>query len=346
MKWQQHLGTGIVMALFLTPVSGKATPVATRPAEMEVDPAALVRQWWQSEAWIGECETFFLQTESTFVTPPEIIEQRKKELAERRPAGEALPENFPSLKAQLSDSFTAAFDQQRLYLRWVMPEVNTFQLQVYDGELMRSRAETASGDAIRRTWTIRDDLADAMPAQSFMMHVAWPQSGVSHLWWPDADTAGLVGGFQPEDFAYAGREPFRGVDCHVLRLDSLSYHRWYVGVEDGRLYGSVSQALPQTATEQAEVAAIEAAEVIGVNVEDFEEWYKGAEDAAKDAWLEAYNDRIEPLLVPETIEWMTDYREIAPSCFVPMVQGYEKYSVTDGEHRLRCAGTSALWRCG
>jgi hypothetical protein len=261
----------------------------------EVDAAAMVKAIRESEQWIHQVDSLLLRMESVWSRPCAGVGAGPR----------ACPDpGQPQGIAPAKGSLEYAFDKGRLRFLEDQPgESRT--LKIWDGKEFIG-CEQSSG---RR----EQYLLDATPAGNFddilASETAWPRSQPHAFWWDQKDVDALAVFFgRPEEFTCVAREKYCDTDCHVLELRptevrAILHGESYgcdCGIEDRQEHGLIG-------------------EVRGL-VDQSCRWYVGVEDGRLRGitWFIAERPRLE--------HWMSDYRELAPGCRLPMTQGYQVYN--------------------
>ena len=154
--------------------------------------------------------------------------------------------------------------------------------------------------------------------------------GAHGFWWMNpkrlAEWEALEG--KPEDFVYEGTALFHGTRCHVVSRWE-SWKTLYIAVDDGRLRGIRSGA---QSTRKLTRSYIDLLRRKGHQVEDENELGRvlGSISKAELAAIQRSGaSEMTRLIDPCTVFWLSDYKEVAPGCWLPMTQGVSFISVDD-----------------
>jgi hypothetical protein len=172
----------------------------------------------QSENWIHDVDSFCLKVEK--ITPP--------------PQPGMMPSSqLASLK---TESLEFAFDKNQV--RFLCDDTLWYQLKIWNGTEAIGHEKDLQGDKEFYYFHYT-------PQKRFKGFIStwipWLKSQPHSFWFDLQDTQtgmGLYG--QAEDFYYTETTQYHGVECYVLSCDKMIPNlssTWYVGVDDGRLYG-------------------------------------------------------------------------------------------------------------
>jgi thiol-disulfide isomerase/thioredoxin len=291
----------------------------------EPDPATLVHLARSRESWIDGAGSLQLKAEIRWERTPLGLEQRRRELRTQFPDADL--SQFRDLQAHTSQIVELAFDRNRIRLR-IEDVGDSEDLRIWDGKrfILHNRYDLApdrSGYLINREpekwlyWLV---------SNNFHCFRA-----VAHeFWWMNpkrlAEWKALEG--DPEDFAYEGTAQFHGTKCHVVSRWE-SWKTLYIAVDDGRLRGLRSGA---QATRRLERSYIDLLRQKGHQVRDANELarvLRAIPKAELAAIHRAGARELTRLIDPCTEFWLSDYKEAAPGCWLPMRQGVSFISVDD-----------------
>ena len=291
--------------------------------EEKVDPAALVREVRASEGWIDHVRSFRAHVEGKWVATPQAIEHARADLKKRFPQTEPTTKQFAQLQPQRKDKLEFGWDPTRAYCRH--DEVNgpgTFVVRIFDGKQAYSDEQYSPGQEL---------YALEKSAPRFMGYMLsslpWPRTAPHTFWFSDDNLDEDYLG-KAETFELRGPQKFRGVECYVLETP-LYWQRLYVGVADHRLYGSshrvTPRSLPQKTAIDIMLAAAKARGKTLKSIEEYSPWLKSlSADEQQSVNLE-YFRKLEPYSVPQFVNFFSDYKEVAPNCWMPMSMGYDCY---------------------
>jgi hypothetical protein len=240
-----------------------STTMSSEPKAVE-----LIQAVRASENWIHEIDSLYMRIETKLTRTPEVIAAKTTELKQQYPDLAIVPSQFPELKPVSTGILEFAIDKQRV--RSLSEEYNSRRkLKIWDGkQLMVCDASLPKGP---RLYTL-----GRAPQGSFQDMLAyetsWPRAQPHSFWWDIRDVDELMSYYgHAEDSSIAGRCNYHCVDCYILDVpprgipglvtvqsypgceqsnDRRQYglageavdlagqsFRWYVGVEDNRLYG-------------------------------------------------------------------------------------------------------------
>ena len=291
----------------------------------EPDPAALVRRAREQESWIDRAQSLQLKAEIRWERTPLGLEQRRRELRTQFPDSDL--SKFRDLEANTSQIVELAFDKKRIRLR-IEDVGDSEDLRIWDGKrfILHNRYDLApdrSGYLINRE------------PEQWLYWLVWTnfynfRSGAHEFWWMNpkrlAEWKAHEG--KPEDFAYEGTAQFHGTKCHVVSRWE-SWTTLYVAVDDGRLRGMRTGA---QSTQRLERSYIDLLRRKGHQVRDENEAGRvlGAIPKAELAAIcRVGASEMTRLIDPCTEFWLSDYKEVAPGCWLPMTQGVSFISVDD-----------------
>lgn len=203
--------------------------------------AELVRAVRESENWIHHVESFFLCAESKWTITPKGIAAKRAELKQYYSDAELDPNRFWDLKPRHEDFLEFAIERDRLYFLREEPG-RSRSLRIWDGKEAFSYVQYSINEQDHY-------YLGSKPEQIFenlFANISWLRSQPHSFWFDPRDVNERVKYYgYPEDFIVIGQQNYRGVDCYVLdwkpkeglyAASDLS-KRWYVGVNDRRLYG-------------------------------------------------------------------------------------------------------------
>ncbi len=267
-----------------------------------------------TENWIHDVESLYIRIETKLTRTPEVIADKTTELKQQYPDMTPGPAQFPELKPVSTGILEYAIDNTRV--RSLSEEHGSRrQVKIWDGkQLMVHDASLIEGPeqySLGRTpqGAFQDMLA---------YETSWPRAQPHSFWWDVRDIDTLMSYYgHAEDSSIAGRCKYRCVDCYVLDvpprgIPALVTVQTYPGCEqssDRRQYGLAGEAV----------------DLAGQSFR----WYVGVKDNRLYGlvWLSNNHPRIE--------YWMSDYKEIAPGCWLPMTQGCKVYRKDNsGKYRL------------
>ena len=232
--------------------------------------AELVQAVRASENWIHEIDSLHIRIETKLTRTPEVIAAKTAELKQQYPELTVDSSQFPELKPVSSGILEFAIDKTRV--RSLSEEHDSRrkitiwdgkQLMVHDASFPKGPEQYSLGRALQGSF--QDMLA---------YETSWPRAQPHSFWWDIRDVDELMSYYgHAEDSSIAGRCNYRGVDCYIVDVpprgipglvvvqtypgcetcsDRRQYglageavglagqsFRWYVGVNDRKLYGLV-----------------------------------------------------------------------------------------------------------
>lgn len=288
--------------------------IAQQPEEMScrsetapaagVDAAELVRQVRQSENWVHNVRSLQIRMKSKWSKTGKGKAAKRADASDWACSPQMQADQFSEAEVTARGILEYAFDQERV--RFLEEQSGRWrQLKVWDGKELLIHEENFARDQERY-------YLNSTPQGSFgeliSSETSWLRTQPHCFWWDRQDTDELLDFFgRPEEFALAGRCNYRGIDCYVLEmrqtaLQGLMNDQPYPGCEesvDQRRYGLVG-------------------EVRGLVGKSFR-WYAGAKSGRLHGLVWLTNEK------PTVEFWMSDYKEVAPGCWFPMIQGYQIY---------------------
>ncbi len=287
--------------------------------------ADLVREVRKGESWIDGVDSLHLKLDRRWHRTPEGIDARKAELRKKFPGTQPTTKQFPDLVAGSGDTIEIAFDKSRLYLCEQGGSSEIVNQRIWDGKQAYIHEKYVSGQ--------EDFALDSAPekfiGRFFLSDMMWPRAGTHQFWWvPQNARESEEFAGRPEDFHITGRENFRGADCWRLECDSY-LRTWHVGVADHRLYGSNEDVLRKGVNPQVEELYIQIAKDLGKdvhNAKEYDAWYRTLAEDQKRAADAKYWKGVKPLSRHYFDQFLANYREVAPGCWLPMTQAYTQRS--------------------
>jgi thiol-disulfide isomerase/thioredoxin len=201
---------------------------------------ALVRHVRQSEQWIHQIKSLHFAADTTWTRTPEGIAHHRKELQARFPDTDFSQEKFWGLCPFEETKEEIHFDCRRFRHSRRSDREDT--IEIWDGQTYTTYIKYHTHD--QESYTIAPDFGEG--GGLWLAGFTWPRLAQRHkFWWMGNTPAELDENDRfgrAEDFLLVGKQDYRGVPCYVLecRLKYADVLRWFVGVEDGLLRGSLS----------------------------------------------------------------------------------------------------------
>jgi hypothetical protein len=317
--------------------AGPSQAPAARSLKPGDDAAALVRSIREQQSWIDRVESLSLKGEVICETTPAGIAMRRRAM-EKQGRAQADIERSRGLRPRSTHTPEFAFDRNRLR-SWDYWDPDWFDLRVWDGHRLIVHVSYDTPPD-RREYRISDRLT-GMAASSLGYFSGGFQAGPHQFWWdhrPEdhAAAARLMG--KPEDYIYGGREMFHGTECHVVSRWA-NWTTFYIAVADGRLCGGKNGA--RRDPEKRLLHWLNLKGSTFRNPEELRAWIKSRTPQEASA-LEREESANLPRLVDPCWEYrLSDYREVAPGCWLPMTQARDMYCL-DEHDRLTIEETYRL----
>ncbi len=278
-------------------------------------------------------ESLQLTAEIRWERTPLGIEHRRRELRTQFP--EADLSQMRDLRAHTSQIVELAFDRKRIRLR-IEDVGDSEDLRIWDGKrfILHNRYDLVpdrSGYLINRE------------PEKWLYWLVWSnfnsfRAGAHGFWWMNpkrlAEWEALEG--KPEDFAYEGTALFHGTRCHVVSRWE-SWKTLYIAVDDGRLRGIRSGA---QSTRKLTRSYIDLLRRKGHQVEDENELGRvlGSIPKAELAAIQRSGaSELTRLIDPCFEYWLSDHKEVAPGCWLPIKQCVSFISVDDNGNAFESA---------
>lgn len=311
-------------------------PGALKPGD---DASALVRSIREQEAWIDRVESLWLKAEVRYETTPAGIAKRRRELRKEFPDGRDIESNR-GLRPVAFETVELAFDRERVRC-WDRWDADWFDLRVWDGRRLITYASYGVPPDLREYQILAEP---GTLLSGFLVHFDSFRAGPRRLWWVDTPgdreiVARLMG--RPEDFVYGGREVFHGTECHLASCWA-NWTTFYIAVEDGRLRGARHGALKFP--EKRLLHLLNRNGHAFRDVEELRAWIESRTPEQARALARDESANLHRLVDPVFDYWLSDDREIAPGCRLPMTQESNLYFLDEGDrlaieqtHRLTIA---------
>lgn len=220
-------------------------------ARLGVTAAALVQQVRQSERWMHEFMTLRFSAKIAWIRTPAGIEYRKREINAQYPDADLSLELFWGLASREEGHKEVCIDGRRFRVSENLRDKSD-QVLTWDGQAFV--AYTKSHGRPQGEYLVDPKLGDH--GKTVLADLAWCRSQRHEFWWEGEvqDKAAVHDWFgRAEGFVLTGTEEYRGTRCYVLECRPKPYipvHRWFVGVDDGRLRGQLTFEEGELATEK------------------------------------------------------------------------------------------------
>ena len=300
----------IILTLLITGSFCSAETVSPEP-----NAAELVRKVRGDENWIHEIDSIYLRIESKWTRTPEGVAARQADTAEQcEECTGTSTESGQDSKLLLSSQgiLEYAMDQERVRFFDYESELwNT--LTIWDGKRLIAHERFDRKEDYKLNWTAQGSFEEMIAFQT-----SWLRTQPHSFWWDLKDVDELIDFYgRDTEFTVAGRTDYRGTDCYVLEfaptdlwgLVTGQSYRCDSGIADRYQFGLIGEAR-------------------GL-VEQSYRWYVGVKDHRLYGlvWLVMGKPHVE--------HWMSDYKDVAPGCPLPMKQSYALYNRDDdGRHYL------------
>ena len=205
-----------------------------------VSAVSLVKGVRQSEEWIHQAKSLQIKARDKWTKTPEGIEHSKKEIRARYSDADLSRERFWNLVPEQKGAIEVCLDDKRFRLFRHSKEKDE-KLQVWDGRqyVLYEKHYTHEQEG----YLIDPELGNH--GNSLLSDFMWPRSYRHRFWWqgqeqPKVNADDWYGG--PEEFILTGKQNYRGIPCYVLECKPKEFRRvrrWFVGVQDGLLYGNL-----------------------------------------------------------------------------------------------------------
>jgi len=205
-----------------------------------VSAASLVKGVRQSEEWIHQAQSLQITAKDKWTNTPEGIEHRRKKVKARYHDADLRRERFWGLVPEQQGGTEVCFDHKRFRLFRHSKEKNE-KLQVWDGRQYVFYEKHYTHE--QEGYVIRPQLGDY--GNTFLLDFMWPRSYHHRFWWQGKEQNEFSADDwygRPEEFILTGKQNYRGTPCYVLECYPKRFNRvrrWFVGVQDGLLYGSL-----------------------------------------------------------------------------------------------------------
>jgi len=287
----------------------------------EPDAAGLVRSVRAGEAWIDRVKSFWVKGDVVWEKTPEGIARRRAELERERPGANI--EGNTELLPKTTQRIELAFDGARVRTRDQWLAKGEDDLRLWDGSRFIARSSYEARDG--RPEFHRYRIAPAVYGQIYSAIINFGSFRTDHhpFWWisrqDSEDVAPMYG--KPEDFAYAGKADFDGTECHVVCRWGF-WDRYYVAVADGRLRGVRVGAQARTTPSMTD-RLLKHYKETGRDFADenaMVAWRRSLSPEQRRAVDLELSAHMLELTEPIFEFGLTDYKEVAPGCQLPMTQ--------------------------
>lgn len=309
----------------MEPSAARSTSAAS--SKRDPAPAAeLVRKVVDEEGRIDQLQSLFLRLKGKWINTPEGIAVSRKELERQFPGKVATPEQYESLRPEVTEELEFAFDQRRVRKHVLQPGVR-IGTWIWNGERAIIHEKY---DTYKREHYGLDVRHDRYVTTNMLGDLSWLRMGPHTQWWnkSKATPEQLVQQYgRLDDFQTIAEQDYRGRKCYVVENRPLR-QRYWIDVAEGRLRGfavliahyptdplaSFIRVLGRPYKSQAEAEA----------------WVKSLPEQEQKAFATEFGFEGSR---PGTEYFLDDYRELSPGVWFPAHQGYVRYDtrVSDAE---------------
>jgi thiol-disulfide isomerase/thioredoxin len=281
--------------------------------EKSVDAAELVRRINANEFKIHDFDSVSIRMEYTVTRSHELIERRREEYRRLFPNFVLDEKRFSELRPISTGEIELAYDRNRL--RFCCLDKDThLDLRIWDGETgvvldkYFNHPQEEGGYVGCDGWVNSGSYIanEALPWNMVGNHVFWWKRWRSHLYRAS-----------PNDFEIVKEDECGGKSCYVVANvwstpnSTLQLHYW-IGKEDGRLYGSNIRM-------DVEPIRSRLNDLSGGRLEKggFQDWYESMDPNEQEQFNKSvfYSTTNLKALHPQT--FFDDYREVHPGFFLP-----------------------------
>ena len=216
-----------------------------------VSVVSLVKRVRKSEDWIHQALSLQITAKDKWTKTPEGIEHRKKEVKARFLDADLRRERFWSLVPEQEGNIEVCFDHKRFRIFRHSKEKDE-KLQVWDGQQYVFYEKHYTHE--QEGYMIRPQFGNH--GNSLLSDFMWPRSYHHRFWWQGQEQNEFNADDwygRPGEFILTGKQNYRGTPCYVLECYPKEFRRvrrWFVGVQDGLLYGSLVYEEDQLSREQ------------------------------------------------------------------------------------------------
>ncbi|QEH36360.1 hypothetical protein OJF2_49210 [Aquisphaera giovannonii] len=308
-----------------------ATALATCPVARgeSPDPAALVRQVREREAWVERVDSLRIRAIQDWELTPKGLEHRRRAARKQFPGSP--PEQDPNTRPRHRTVVEQAFDRKRIRLR-VKDEGYSDDLRIWDGSrfVLQNRYDPWPGLAPDQEGSLISEDPGRWLYWLVWTNFACFRGGPHVFWWHGPKERAEIERMaaKPEDFAYEGKADFHGIPCHVVSHWG-SWTTLFVGVDDGRLHGIRSGA---SSSRKFKRSLVELLREAGRQVADERDLERQAPTftAAESGRLQRLGAARMTRLIDPVFEYRLSLnKEVAPGCVLPLVQETRFFEVDD-----------------
>ncbi len=300
----------VLLGLALAPLALAAEP----------DAADLVREARAAEGWLHEIDSLQLHMEAAWTKTPEAIAHRRAEYEKQFPGTEITAERFWELRPRTTETIEIVFDHERARKLVDHHDINR-NLRIWDGQRLIAYSVYFTHEQEHYAF---DDEPQRYLGNTFLYESSWPRAAGHSFWWlPRTEKQLRSSHPAPEDFERIGREMFEGVECYVIETISAPWQRWYIGVDDHRLYGMVNLSISGDMDWTPLYRDIAARHGGSVNTpRQWKRWVESLPESKLAMVKRETTAGMKRQAKPWVIHRLSDWTEIAPGCWYPMRQSY------------------------
>lgn len=216
-------------------VKVKASPNDKLEKEYGVKAADLVKHVRDSEDWIHQVKSFQVSATDKWVTTPEGIERRRKELQAQFPDADISSKRFTDLRPELEGEIQVVFDDSR-FRTYNYAKEDSMSLRIWNGHEFVAHEKYFTHD--QECYAFRKELRRS---EDILVHFMWPRSKFHSFWWQKFQMENWQDFYgRAEEFILVDKQDYRGTPCYVVECYPKDYRRvrrWFVGVKNHLKYG-------------------------------------------------------------------------------------------------------------
>jgi hypothetical protein len=275
---------------------------------VDVNAAQLVRAVRESENWIHKADSVYIRIEC------EKTEAKAQgALSEGNPMAVKSPADLKNdLKSsKIKNTLEYAFDAKHVRFVYEQPNCDS-QTKVWDGSKLIVCEKTVN--PAREKYSLGNS-----PQTNFedflARETAWPRAQAHSFWFDSKNVDDFLCYYgEPKDFVLKGKSNYRGIECYELEFTPKDFRGIMggetcdTGKDEQEKFGFIGQAR-------------------GLADQSYR-WYVGTNDKLLYGLVWLISGK------PNTECRMTDYKQVSPGCWYPMMQGYTIYQENDSNEPL------------